>query len=87
MELKDTIEGMTSSDYKERMAAEYQQLKIRYEKLKSYNNKIQAAEMTGTEGPAHDTPLCLLKNQQKLMGNYLHVLEVRAEIEGVDLGC
>lgn len=34
MELKDTVKGMMSDDYKERMAAEYHQTKIRYEKLK-----------------------------------------------------
>ena len=33
MELKDTAKGMSSLDYKERFVAEYQQLKIRYEKL------------------------------------------------------
>lgn len=33
MELKDTIEMMTSSDYKERFKAEYYQLKLRYDKL------------------------------------------------------
>lgn len=33
MELKDTVEMMTSSDYKERFKAEYYQLKLRYNKL------------------------------------------------------
>lgn len=33
MELKDTIELMNSSDYKERFKAEYLQVKIRYDKL------------------------------------------------------
>lgn len=33
MELKDTVEMMTSSDYKERFKAEYYQLKLRYDKL------------------------------------------------------
>ena len=33
MELKDTVKGMMSDDCKERMAAEYHQTKIRYEKL------------------------------------------------------
>lgn len=33
MELKDTIELMNSSDYKDRFKAEYQQVKIRHEKL------------------------------------------------------
>lgn len=30
MELKDTINGMLSNDYKERFVAEYQQTEIRY---------------------------------------------------------
>ena len=39
MELKETINLMTSADYKERFKAEYYQVKIRYEKLKNmYDN-------------------------------------------------
>ena len=34
MELKDTVELMNSSDYKDRFKAEYQQVKIRHEKLR-----------------------------------------------------
>ena len=45
MELKDTIEMMNSDDYKERFKAEYYQTKIRYEKLKKFNTKIEAADM------------------------------------------
>lgn len=41
MELKETIELMCSSDYKERFVAEYRQVKIRYEKLKNFCNKIE----------------------------------------------
>ena len=33
-ELKKTIPGMTSADYKERFVAEYQQTETRYLKLK-----------------------------------------------------
>lgn len=33
MELKETVELMNSSDYKERFKAEYLQAKIRYDKL------------------------------------------------------
>lgn len=33
MELKDTIDLMTSEDYKDRFKAEYYQTKIRYDKL------------------------------------------------------
>ena len=40
MELKDTVKGMMSDDCKERMAAEYHQTKIRYEKLKKLNTRI-----------------------------------------------
>lgn len=34
MTLKDTVEMMNSSDYKERFRAEYQQVVIRYKKLR-----------------------------------------------------
>lgn len=34
MELKDTIDLMNSSDYKDRFKAEYWQVKIRLEKLR-----------------------------------------------------
>ena len=40
IELKDTVKGMMSDDYKERMATEYHQTKIRYEKLKKLNTRI-----------------------------------------------
>lgn len=87
MELKDTIEKMNSQDYKERFIAEYQQTKIRYEKLKSFNNRIEAAAYCkdGMEMPKHDCPACLLRDQQSAMGEYLHILEVRAVIEGIVL--
>lgn len=92
MELKDTIEKMQSADYKERFIAEYQQTKIRYEKLKAFNTKIEAAEMARDmrlknpkEEPKHDCPAFLLRDQQEVMGRYLHILEVRAVIEGIDL--
>lgn len=90
MELKDTIEKMVSPDYKERFIAEYQQTKIRYEKLKDFNNRIDAAQMTlglsnAVAEPKHDCPSYLLKDQQRAMGEYLHFLEVRALIEGIDL--
>ena len=82
MELKDTAEKMASTDYKERMQAEHAQLAIRYQKLKTF---VEAAEISGQEGPAHDCPLRLLQKQLRIMGQYLHVLEVRANIEGVEL--
>lgn len=85
MELKETIELMCSSDYKERFVAEYRQVKIRYEKLKNFCNKIEVEEMLGKEVTKHDCPLELLREQQKYMGLYLSILEKRALIENVEL--
>jgi hypothetical protein len=87
---KDTVKGMLSEDYKERFKAEYQQTKIRYEKLKAFCNRIEAAITTSHEGkkvdmPAHDCPYELLRTQQGHMGLYLHDLEIRAVIEGIEL--
>lgn len=85
MELKETVELMNSVDYKERFVAEYHQVKIRYEKLKNFCNKIEVEEMLGKEVTKHDCPLELLREQQKYMGLYLSVLEKRALIENVEL--
>lgn len=91
MELKDTIKLMESKDYKERFKAEYHQTKIRYEKLKSLNNKIEAYRYLDydkryiMEEPKHDCPIDMLRDQQRIMGEYLHLLEVRAEIERIEL--
>lgn len=49
MELKETVELMNSEDYKERFVAEYRQVKIRYEKLKNFCNKIEVETMLGKE--------------------------------------
>lgn len=81
MELKDTIEMMNSPDYKERFKAEYQQLKIRYDKLDAMTVKYEA-------GTLDFTPNCslqLLKEQKMHMGCYLRCLKIRAEIEGIEL--
>lgn len=83
-------ELMGSSDYRDRFVAEYVQLKQRHEKLKVFNTKIKAAKLTrgmdnGVDEPLHDCPARLLLDQQRVMGEYLHLLEVRAVIEDVDL--
>ena len=88
--LNDTVELMNSPCYKERFKAEYYQTKIRYEKLKEFNTKIEAARVTEhtenkAEMPKHDCPDDLLREQQRVMGLYLHLLEVRAVIENVKL--
>ena len=81
MELKDTIEMTQSDDYKERFKAEYQQVKIRYDKLDEMTVKYEA-------GTLPFTPNCsleLLKEQKVYMGNYIRCLKIRAEIEGINL--
>lgn len=81
MTLEMTKAMMTDSDYKTRFYAEYWQTKIRYDKLHRMLVKWEA-------GTLNFTPTCpkaLLTEQASYMGNYLRVLEVRAEIEGVTL--
>lgn len=81
MELKDTIELMNSESYKERFKAEYLQTKIRYDKLHKMTVKYEARTL-------NFTPSCslkILKEQKSYMGNYLRMLEVRAEIEKIEL--
>lgn len=80
-ELKDTIELMNSEDYQQRFKAEYYQTKIRYDKLHKMLVKYEA----GTLDFEPKCSLELLKNQASYMGNYLKTLEVRAEIEEIDL--
>ena len=48
MELKDTIELMTSENYKERFKAEYLQLKIRVEGLRKMLIKWDAGKLDFT---------------------------------------
>ena len=87
VELNKTVEMMLSPDYKERFIAEFHQTKTRYEKLKAFCNKIEASIVTNGKvpEPKHDVPYDILRDQQRAMGNYLHMLELRAEIEGIDL--
>lgn len=81
MELKDTIELMTSADYKKRFRAEYEQTLIRYEKLGEILLKYR-------QGQPDFKPACpynLLEEQHIIMAEYLIVLELRAGIEEIDL--
>ena len=81
MELKDTIELMTSSDYKERLLAEYWQIKIRLEKLEAMLKKYK-------EGTLPFKPSCSYEQllyQSMYMRGYLNILKERAKIEGIEL--
>ena len=81
MELKDTVEMMNSEDYKERFKAEYFQTKTRYDSLSKMLIKLEA-------GTLDFTPTCsklILLQQKRHMSEYLHDLEIRAEVEGISL--
>ena len=81
MELKDTVQMMTSSDYKERFKAEYYQIVIRYKKLKAMLEKWDKGEI-------NFTPICprsTYNMQLTAMTDYIAVLEARAAMEGIEL--
>lgn len=80
-ELECTVEPMLSSSYKDRFVAEYLQTKIRYDKLHKMIVKYEACTLDFTP----ETPVHILEEQAKFMGNYLRILEIRAEIEKIDL--
>ena len=70
----------SSLDWKDRLKAEYLQLKDRLEKLRRTLTKIDA----GTIDFKGKTTIPVLLTQEKHMTNYLHTLEVRMELEGID---
>ena len=81
MTLTDIVEMMFSEDYKERFKAEYWQTKVRYNKLHKMIIRYEAGTLNFTPS----CPIEVLKEQRRHMGEYLHSLEVRAEIESIDL--
>ena len=85
MKMSDTIGKMLSEDRKDRMWAEYWQTRIRYRKLKAFANRIEAARLQGKPEPQHSCSYDLLRKQQSIMGEYLHVLELRLAIDGLDI--
>lgn len=81
MELRDTIDLMNSEHWENRFLAEYRQTKIRYERLHRMIIKYYA----GTLGFEPNCSISLLEDQARAMGQYLKIMEIRAEIEGIDV--
>lgn len=81
MELRDTIEMMTSDDYKERFKAEYYQNVIRYQKLKAMLEKWDKGELNFNP----TCPRSTYNIQIKAMTDYIAILEERAVMEGIEL--
>lgn len=80
-ELKETMELMNSTDYKDRFKAEYYQVAIRYQKLSAMLEKWD-------KGVLPFTPTCPRSTyniQVKAMTDYIAILEARAVMEGVEL--
>lgn len=82
MKLADTVEMMSSSDYKERFKAEYAQLVIRYNGLRNMLEKWD----NGTLEFEPTCPRSTYNLQIIAMTDYIAVLEARAVMENVDLG-
>lgn len=79
--LRDTVELMTSDDYKDRFLAEYKQLDIRIKGLEAMLDKYK-------NGVLPFTPKCpyeLLYIQLISMSNYRGALIERAKIEEIEL--
>ena len=80
MELKDTVKLMLSDDWRDRLLAEWRQLKIRHERLVGF---IKAAERGKTKF-ASEEGRKLSKKQRSGMAQYRKVLELRLMEAGID---
>ena len=81
MKLQDTLEMMTSTDYKERFRAEYYQTAIRYKKLKNMLDKWDKGKLNFSLM----CPKSTYNAQIESMTKYLAVLEARAVMENIEL--
>lgn len=81
MKLSDTVEMMTSPDYKERFKAEYYQLVTRYRQLNQLVVKWDMERLNFTP----TCPRSTYNMQMKIMRDYIAVLEARAVMEHIDL--
>lgn len=77
-DLKDTISLMTSDDYKDRLLAEYWQLKIRHQKL-----QVAIARKSQRLDRNTKTPIDVLQAQSHVMERYLNLLRLRAREEDI----
>jgi hypothetical protein len=82
-DLSQTVELMSSEDYKDRFIAEYAQVKIRYLRLTRVLKRIEDKSAPDCFEPTCDIEL--LKMQHNFMIGYLFALIERAIIEGIEL--
>lgn len=79
--LKETVDLMLSSDYKDRLLAEYKQLSIRRNSLCNMLEKWK----DGTLGFTPKAPQSAYIMQLDAMNQYIASLEIRAVIENIQL--
>lgn len=79
-EMEEEI-AINKPEYKTRMRLEYRELKRRYNKLHKMIVKYEAGTLDFTP----DCKIDIMKRQAAAMGEYLYILEIRAEIENIDL--
>lgn len=78
-------------EFREKFMSDYTQLKHYYNGLKAFNTKIEAYQRkdyidSSIREPKHNCPYDILREQQSILGQYLHILELRAVFEGINLG-
>lgn len=81
IKLNETVEMMSSTEYKERFKAEYLQLKIRLDGLSVMLDKYRNGTLSFTPSCSYD----LLNGQKKAMELYSSYLEERAVVEDIVL--
>lgn len=81
MELKDTVEGMLSDDYRERFKAEYRQAVIRRDKLA----KMLDDYLHGRLNFKPKSRINLLYCQLDILREYVGTLKLRAIQEGIKI--
>lgn len=79
--MEDTSELMLSSNYANRLKAEYRQLVIRIYNLEKYIPKTEEEK----DNYKCAVPLYLLNRQLAVMKEYKEILEARARLDWVDL--
>lgn len=81
MELSETIEGMLSTDWKERVQAEWAQLCIRMERLDNFRDAFRKDEIDFIPKWSER----LLCDQLRAMRMYRDTLLQYAKLEGIEL--
>ncbi len=80
-ELHQTVKGMISDDYIERFKAEYKQLIIRLDRLRTIIYKAKTRKISFQL----ESSLQLLEAQASYMDGYASVMRDRAATEGINL--